>query len=91
MIRVASLAVLFWDCHGDSLDLSVVFQAVLTELTADTGLLEASEGGGSGEGVEGVDPDCPRPQGVANIHYLAEILGEYCSSQSIGVPENDNK
>ena len=83
--RVGSLAVLLGDGHGDSLDLSVVLQAILTEFTANSGLLESSEGGGRGEGVEGVDPDGARPQGVAHIHYLAEVLGENCGSQSIGV------
>ena len=84
-VRAGSLAVLLGDGHGDSLDLSVVLQAILTQLTANAGLLKSSEGGGRGEGVEGVDPDGARSQGVAHIHNLAEVLGENCSSQSIGV------
>ena len=84
-VRAGRLAVLLGDGHGDSLDLSVVLQTVLTQLTPDAGLLESSEGGSSGEGVEGIDPDGAGPQGVAHIHHLAKILGENCSSQTIGV------
>ena len=84
-VRASRLAVLLGDGHSDSLDFSVVLQTVLTKLTPDAGLLESSEGGGRGEGVESVDPDGAGPQGVAHIHPLAKILGENCSSQSVRV------
>ena len=84
-IRAGSLAVLLGDGHSDSLDLSVVLQTVLTQLTPDAGLLESSEGGSRGEGVESVDPDGAGPQGVAHIHHFAKILGENCCRQSIRV------
>lgn len=85
VVRAGRLAVLLGDGHSDSLDFSVVLQTILTQLTPDAGLLESSEGGGRGEGVEGVDPDGAGPQGVAHIHHLTKILGENCSRQSIRV------
>ena len=85
MFIAGCLAVLLGDGHSDSLNLCVVLQTVLTQLTPDAGLLESSEGGGRGEGVEGIDPDGAGPQGVAHIHHLAKILGENCRRQSIRV------
>ena len=82
-----NLTVLFRDRHGDGFDLGVIVQAVLAELSADARLLVAPEGRRGREGVVGVDPDGSRPQGVADVHCLAQVLGEHCGSQPVVVPE----
>ena len=60
--------------HSDGLDLCVVVQPVLAQLAPDAGLLVTAEGRRGGEGVVGVHPDGARPQRVAHVHHLAQIL-----------------
>ena len=82
------LAVLLGNSHGHSLHLGVVVQSVLPELSADARLLVAAEWCRGGESVVGVDPDGPGPQGVADVHCLAEVLSEHSRGQSVVVPDN---
>jgi hypothetical protein len=59
----------------DGLDLSVVLQSVGAELTAQTGLLEATEGSLVGDHVVVVDPDGTGLEGVGDTDGGVDVLG----------------
>lgn len=59
----------------DSLDLSVVVQGVGAEFTAQTGLLETTEGNLVGDHVVVVDPDGTGLEGVGDADGGVDILG----------------
>lgn len=59
----------------DGLDLSVVLQSVRAELTAQTGLLEATEGSLVVNHVVVVDPDGTGLEGVGDTDGGVDVLG----------------
>jgi hypothetical protein len=79
------------ETNADSLGLSVVGKRVLAELTADTGLLVATEGHLVVEGVVSVDPDGTRPEGVGDLDGGVEVLGVNGGGKTVcaGVAELD--
>lgn len=60
----------------DSLDVGVVRQGVLAELSADTGLAEATEGHVVVELVVAVDPDGTGVESVGDVESALRVLGE---------------
>ena len=79
------------ETNADSLGLSVVGQRILAELTANTGLLVATEGHLVVEGVVGVDPDGTRLEGVGDLDGGVEVLGVDGGGETVcaGVAELD--
>lgn len=59
----------------NGLDLGVVVQSVGAELTAQTGLLEATEGSLVGDHVVVVDPDGASLEGVGDTDGGVDVLG----------------
>lgn len=59
----------------NGLDLSVVLKSVGAELTAQTGLLETTEGSLVGDHVVVVDPDGTGLEGVGDTDGSVNVLG----------------
>ena len=66
----------------DGLDLGVVLQGVGTELTAQTGLLEATEGSLVGDHVVAVDPDGTGLESVGHTDGSVDVLGVDTGSET---------
>jgi hypothetical protein len=66
----------------NGLDLSVVLESVRAELTAETGLLEATEGGLVGDHVVVVDPDGTSLEGIGDTDGGVDVLGVDGSSET---------
>lgn len=66
--------------HG--LNLGVVLQGVRAELTADTGLLEATEGSLVGDHVVTVNPDGTGLESVGHADGGVDVLGVDSGSET---------
>jgi hypothetical protein len=66
--------------HG--LDLGVVIQGVRAELTAETGLLEATEGSLVRDHVVAVDPDGTGLESVGHADGSVDVLGVNSGSET---------
>lgn len=66
----------------NGLDLSVVLQSIRAELTAETGLLEATEGSLVGDHVVVVDPNGTSLEGVGDTDGGVNVLSVDGSSET---------
>ena len=66
----------------NGLDLGVVLQGVRAELTAKTGLLEATEGSLVGDHVVAVNPNGTGLDGVGNTDGSVDVLGVDTGSET---------
>lgn len=67
----------------DGLALKVVLEAGLTELSADAGVLEATEGSVGIEDIVAVDVNSTSAEGVRDLNGVVNVLGNESSTKTI--------